>query len=186
MIAVSENAAADPQVALYTGWLVCTFASIAVVAMVGPIENEVGRLRLDAAQLFIAAGGVLLISSVAAGSLWNDSVCAPAKEPEQAFIYLPAAIWVLVRVTLGVNLGVRLVFLLNDNPKKISAWASGNCPRQMFADPLDAGQAERYDRVVRADERYGDRRLRGSDFRIFNTVSGTAGARVPHDPRENA
>lgn len=92
VIAVSENAVADPQVALHTGWLVCTFAPIAVVAMAGPIENELGRLRLDAAQLFIAAGFVLLTSSVAAGSLWNDSVWAPAKKPELAFIYVPAAI----------------------------------------------------------------------------------------------
>lgn len=70
----------EPQVELYTGCLFCASAPIAVVAMAGPLENEVGRV--DAAHLFSAAWFVLLTSSLAAGSLWNISMWTPRKRAD--------------------------------------------------------------------------------------------------------
>lgn len=134
-----------PQLGLFIGCLLCATATVSLLLFVDrPLTHEVGRD--DAAHAITAAWFVLLISSMAAASLWNifqwpGPACCPANPPAAclltAYVSIPKEVWVLAGITLTANFGVRLAFRLNRGEARSSRNDDIPKVQQLMSSPLD-------------------------------------------------
>ncbi|MBK7464715.1 MAG: DUF2778 domain-containing protein [Betaproteobacteria bacterium] len=130
-------ASGSPGVALFFGWILCAMAATRVVmAVQDPLANEVGRY--DAAHLFTIAWFVLLTSAMASGSLWNVFVWRTDTTTLNAFINVPASVWILGGITLLSNVGIRLTFALSQKPNQLEKEPLQSKLDEIVTPPLDS------------------------------------------------
>lgn len=126
----------SPQIALFLSWALCAAAALSVVnATPAPLKNEVGRD--DAAHMFTISWFVLLVSGMAAGSLWNVFVIAPSSNDFNAFVTVPPEVWILGGITILTNVGVRAAFAISPKPDKHNVRHTNNRIAELITTPLD-------------------------------------------------